>query len=134
MFCYKKHWTFIELDIQSKGTGGNETLPEKPVLLSARCSLFPPSHTVPLLNPSWLSQLTQRLRSPRAEASGPSGERENRRDAACRELSNEIGQKYCFVPVTAEGYFVSPGFTRHPSTVKRFWNLLIIQTSCISQL
>lgn len=30
----------------------NETLPEKPVLLSACCSLLPPSHPMPLLNHS----------------------------------------------------------------------------------
>jgi len=61
--------------------------------------------------------------------------RKKRRDAASRELSNETGKKcYSFVPFTAEGYFVLPGFTRYLRTVKRFWNLLIIQTSCISQL
>jgi len=57
-----KAWTFTELDIQAKTTRKNETLPEKPVLLSACCSLFPPSHPIPLLNPSQevvqLNQLT----------------------------------------------------------------------------
>lgn len=59
----QKAWTFIELDIQAKTTSKNETLPEKPVLLSACCSLFRPSRPTPLLNhsqePVRFNQLTR---------------------------------------------------------------------------
>lgn len=144
----QKAWTFIELNIQAKTTSKNETLPEKPVLLSACCSLFRPSRPIPLLNHSQeLVRFNQLTRTSEvycifcSNSSTPQRpavlqeERKKRRDAASQELSNEIGKKrYSFVPFTAEGYFVLLGFTRHLSTVKQFWNLLIIQTSCISQL
>lgn len=53
------------------------------------------------------------------------------RDAASQERSDETGKKLLHIFV---GYFALLELTRHLSTVRQLWNVLIKQTSCISQL
>lgn len=138
----QKAWAFTALDIQVEMTSKNETLPEKPVLLSACCSLLTPSHPTPLLNHSQglvqfnqLTKTSSHLRD--SDQSAAHLRMENGKEKGMQLVENWVTKQarnyIALYHALHKVILPCQGSQGIWALLNRLWNLLI-QTSCISQL